>query len=94
MAQRKITIMLPDAADARRKAVEMLLQFGLISQQKAHSIDRDEIADTPERGNRWARVAEEMSAKGQLAGVDEELLEDVRGFRDDFEIPDAFHQND
>lgn len=40
---------------------------------------------SPKKG-RWARTAEEMSNQGILKGNGEDLLKDIREFRDDFEI--------
>ncbi len=90
MTQRSLTIDLPGSPEALRNLLQMLIQYGLISEQKAHSIEQEETLKKQGRKSRWARTAEEMSEQGYLKGRGEEILESIHEFRDDFEIHDPF----
>ena len=48
------------------------------------------MAQKPGKKSRWAIVAEEMSRENLLRGNSEKLLESIRDFRDNFEIPADF----
>ena len=91
MAQKRLTITLPSSAEALHNALQMLLQYGLISKKKAHRIEsqrkQEETTRKPGKKSRWAIVAEEMSRENLLQGNSEKLLESIRDFRDNFEIP-------
>ena len=86
MTQRRLTIDLPGSPEARRNVLQMLIRYGLISEQKALNIEQGDTLKKQERKSRWARTAEEMSKQGYLQGRGEELLESIHEFRDDFEI--------
>jgi hypothetical protein len=92
MAQKKLTIELPRSAEALHNGLQMLLDYGLISEKKARILERSKAAEKPVKKNCWARVAEEMSAQGYLKGRGEELAESIREFRDGFEVQDPFDQ--
>jgi hypothetical protein len=92
MAQQKLTIELPGSAEALHNVLKMLLEYGLISEKKARTIEQDRAVEKPVKKNRWAQVAEEMSAQAYLKGRGEELAENIREFRDGFEIQDPFNQ--
>ncbi len=91
MAQKRLTITLPGSAEALHNALQMLLQYGLISEKKAYSIEgkrkHEQTRKKPGEKSRWAIVAEEMVQEGLLRGKSEKLLESIRDFRDNFEIP-------
>ncbi len=86
MAQKRLTITLPGSAEALHNALQMLMQYGLISEKKAHSIEgkrkQEESARKPGKKSSWAIVAEEMVQEGLLRGKSEKLLESIRDFRD------------
>jgi hypothetical protein len=86
MTQRRLTIDLPGSPEALRNVLQMLIQYGLISEQKAHNIEWGDTLKKQKRRSRWAQTAEEMSKQGYLRGKGEELLESIHEFRDDFEI--------
>jgi len=91
MAQKRLTIDLPGSAEALRNVLRILLQYGLISENKARMVaEQGGTAVKPVKKDRWALVAEEMSEQGYLKGKGEELLETIRDFREDFEIPGPF----
>ena len=90
MIQRKLTINLPGSPEALRNVLQMLMQYGLISEQKARNIEQEEILKKQGKKSRWAQTAEEMSEQGYLKGKAEGLLESIHEFRDDFEIHDPF----
>jgi hypothetical protein len=90
MAQRRLTIDLPGSPEALRNLLQMLIRYGLISEQKARHIEQEETLKKQGRKSRWARTAEEMSGQGYLKGRGEEILESIHEFREDFEIHDPF----
>lgn len=92
MAQRRLTIDLPRSPEALHNVLQMLLQYGLISEKKARNIEHEETSREPGKKSRWARAAEEMSEQGYLRGKGEELLESIHEFRDEFEINDPFEK--
>jgi len=92
MAQRRLTINLPGSPEALHNVLEMLLQYGLISEKKARNIEHEETSRKSEKENRWARTAEGMSEQGYLRGKGEELIESIHEFRDNFEIHDPFEK--
>ncbi len=92
MAHNQLTIDLPRSSEALRGVLQVLMQYGLISEQKARTIQEERRAAEPVKVSRWAQVAEEMSAQGYLKGKSDELIESSQTFRDNFEIQDPFHQ--
>lgn len=90
MTQRRLTIDLPGSPEALRNVLQILIQYGLISEQKARNIEQEETLKEQGRKSRWAQTAEEMSEQGYLKGRAEGLLESIHEFRDDFEIHDPF----
>ncbi|MCK4764914.1 MAG: hypothetical protein KAW12_22130 [Candidatus Aminicenantes bacterium] len=86
MGQRKLTINLPNSADALHNILQILLQYGLISEKKAHNIEKEEIAKKPNKKSRWAQLADEVHQKGPLKGKSEEFLKMAREFREDFSL--------
>ena len=56
MAQKRLTINLPRSTDALHNALQMLLQYGLISEKKAQVIERkqEETTRKPGEKSRWA----------------------------------------
>ena len=92
MAQRRLTIDLPGSPEALHNVLQILLQYGLISEKKARNIEHEETSKKTGKKSRWAKAAEEMSEQGYLRGKGEELLESIHEFRDDFEINDPFEK--
>lgn len=86
MTQRRLTIDLPGSPEALRNVLQMLIHYGLISEQKARNIEQGKPIKRQKRKSHWARTADEMSKQGYLQGKGEELLESIHEFRDDFEI--------
>lgn len=84
MAQRKLTINLPGSAEALHNVLQILLQYGLISEKKASTIEQQEKAKRMNKKNRWAQLADEIHQKGPLKGKSEEFLKLVREFRENF----------
>jgi hypothetical protein len=82
MAQRRLTIDLPGSAEALHNVLQILLQYGLISEKKARSIEQEETA---KRG-RWAQAAERLQAENYLKGRSGEVRKLFREFREEFEL--------
>jgi hypothetical protein len=82
MAQRRLTIDLPGSAEALHNLLQILLQYGLISERKAHSIEQEE---TTKKG-RWAQAAERLQAENYLKGRSGEVRKLFREFREEFEL--------
>jgi hypothetical protein len=82
MAQRTLTIDLPRSTEALHDVLQVLLQYGLISEKKARSIERKKTA---KRG-RWAHAAERFQAENCLKGRSGEVKKLFREFREDFEL--------
>ena len=70
----RLTIDLPGSAEALHNVLQILLQYGLISEKKARTIEQEGTAKEPRKKSRWALAAEEMSKQGYLRGNGEELL--------------------
>ena len=92
MFQRRLTIDFPRSPETLHNVLQMLLQYGLISEKKARNIEHEETSKKTGKKSRWAQAAEEMSEQGYLRGKGEELLESIHEFRDDFEIHDPFEK--
>ena len=92
MAQRRHTINLPGSPEDLHNVLQMLLQYGLISEKNARNIEHEESSKKSREKSRWAQTAREMSEQGYLKGKGEELLESIHEFRDDFEISDPFEK--
>jgi hypothetical protein len=90
MAHSKLTIELPRSSDALHSVLQVLLHYGLISEKKVRAIHQERGTEKPIKVNRWAQVAEEMSAQEYLKGKGDELIESFQTFRDNFEIQDPF----
>jgi hypothetical protein len=86
MAQRRITIDLPRSAEALHNALQMLLQYGLISEKKAHNIAQEETAKKTRKRSRWAQLADEIHQKAPLKGKSEEFIKLGREFRENFSL--------
>ncbi|MGD2090506.1 MAG: hypothetical protein PVH61_30320 [Candidatus Aminicenantes bacterium] len=84
MAQRRLTIDLdlPGSAEALHNVLQILLQYGLISEKKARSIEQEE---TVKKG-RWAQAAERLQAENYLKGRSGEVKKLFREFREEFEL--------
>ena len=80
MAQRRLTINLPGSAEALHNVLQMLLQYGLISEKKARTIEGEET-EKPGKKSRWAQLADEIHQKAPLKGKSEEFLKLSREFR-------------
>jgi len=86
MAQRKLTIELPQSAEARHNLIQILLQYGLISEKKAHTIEQEEKEHNLSKKSRWAKLADEIHQKAPLKGKSEEFLKQARKFRENFSL--------
>jgi len=84
MAQRRLTIDLdlPGSAEALHHALQILLQYGLISDKKARSIEQEETA----KKGRWAQAAERLQSENYLKGRSGEVRKLFREFREEFEL--------
>lgn len=86
MAQRKLTIYLPGSAEALHNALRMLLQYGLISEKKAHTIESEETTKSKIKQGRWEKAADRLRTENCLKGRAEEVGKLFKEFREDFEI--------
>jgi hypothetical protein len=84
MAQRTLTINLPRSTEALHNVLQMLLQYGLITEKKARTIKQEERARKLNEKSRWAQLADEIHQKGPLKGKSEEFLKLTREFRENF----------
>ena len=82
MAQRRLTIDLPGSTEALHNVLQILLQYGLISEKKARSIEQEETA----KKGRWAQAAERLQAENYLKGRSGEVRELFKEFREEFEL--------
>jgi hypothetical protein len=91
MAQRRLTIELPSSAEALNNVLQMLLQYGLISEKKVRTIKQEEKEKKPGKKSRWALTAEEMSKENLLDnGLGEELRKYIHEFREGFAFKASF----
>ena len=86
MAQRTLTIDLPRSAEAFQRALQILLQYGLISEQKARTLEQEEPASKPRKKSRWTKAAERFKSENYLKGRSGEVKKLFQEFRDDFEL--------
>jgi len=86
MIQGKLTIDLPESPEKRHKLLRILLQYGLISDKKAHSIEQKEVVNKQVKKSRWARAAERLKSEGFFRGQGEEVKKLTRDFREDFNL--------
>ena len=86
MAQRRLTINLPGSAEALHNVLQMLLQYGLVSEKKARTIEREETGKKPGKKSRWTQLADEIHQKAPLKGKSEEFLKLGREFRENFSL--------
>jgi len=80
MAQRKLTINLPGSPEMLHDLLIFLLRHGLISEQEAHSIQEEEIADKPPKKSRWQLAAERLDSEGFLDGQGEKVKKLIHDF--------------
>ncbi len=91
MAHNKLTIELPRSSDALHGVLQVLMQYGLISEKKVRTIQQERGTEKPIKVSHWAQVAEEMCAQEYLKGKGDDLIESFQTFRDNFEIQDPFN---
>ena len=84
MAQRRLTINLPGSAEALHNVLQILLQYGLISEKKARSIEIEK--EQTAKKSRWALAAERLQAENYLKGRSGEVGKLFKEFRDEFEL--------
>jgi hypothetical protein len=87
MMPKSLTIDLPESPETLRKLLKTLLQFNLISDKKARSIEQQkDIANKQPKTNRWAQAAERLQSEGFLKGQGEEVKRLTRDFRENFDL--------
>lgn len=87
MAQTRLTIDLPRSAEARHNVLQMLLEYGLITEKKARTIEhQEETAEIPRKKSRWAHAVERLHAENCLKGRSREVRKLFQEFREDFEL--------
>jgi hypothetical protein len=87
MMPKSLTIDLPESPETLRKLLKTLLQFNLISDKKARSIEQQkDIANKQRKTNRWAQAAERLQSEGFLKGQGEEVKRLTRNFRENFNL--------
>ena len=87
MPQRKLTINLPRSIDSLHNVLQVLMQYGLISEKKAHIIEREEkIKKIPVKKSRWAQLADKIHQEAPLKGKSDEFLKLTREFRENFSL--------
>jgi hypothetical protein len=86
MIQNKLTIDLPESPETLHKLLRILLQYGLISDKKARSIEQEEVANKQVKKSRWAHAAERLKSEGFFRGQGEEVKKLTRDFREDFNL--------
>jgi hypothetical protein len=84
MAQRKLTINLPGSVEALHNVLQVLLQYGLISEKTVHTIEQEEAAKKRVKKSRWAQLADEIHQEAPLKGKSGEFLKLAREFRENF----------
>ncbi len=87
MAQRKLTINLPGSIESLHHVLQVLLQYDLISEEKAHTIEQEEkVKKTQVKKSQWAQLADKIHREAPLKGKSEEFLKLSREFRDNFSL--------
>ena len=87
MPQRKLTINLPRSIDSLHNVLQVLMQYGLISEKKAHTIEQEEkVKKIPVKKSRWAQLADKIHQEAPLEGKSEEFLKLAREFRENFSL--------
>lgn len=90
MSQRQLTINLPESVETLNKVIKFLLQYDLIPEKVARTLEPEETGNKPMKKSRWALVAEEMSEENLLGdGLGEELRQYIHEFRDGFVFKDS-----
>jgi hypothetical protein len=86
--QKKLTINLPESPEALRYLLKVLQKMGLISDKKAHSIEKEELNSQPQPipKSRWTHAAERLQQEGFLKGQEDEVKNLTRDFRENFNI--------
>jgi len=86
MLKRKLTISLPESPDALQHILKVLLQYGLISEKKAHTIQECGFDGELPKMTRWALAAKRLKSEGFLEGQGEEVKKLTRDFRENFNL--------
>ncbi len=88
MIQNKLTIDLPESPETLHKLLKILLQYGLISDKKAISIEQKQkqAVNKQVKKSRWARAAERLKSEGFFRGQGEEVKKLTRDFRENFNL--------
>lgn len=86
MAQKTLTINLPKSEEALHKVLQILLEYGLISEKKAYTIVPKKTAKKPHKKSRWAQLADETHKRAPLKGKSDEFLRLVQESRESFTL--------
>ena len=84
MAQRQLTIDLPESAKVLHNVLQVLLKYDLISEEKAQTLEQERRARKPM--NRWVLAAERFDSEGFLDGKSDQAKEYIRDFREGFNL--------
>lgn len=84
--QKKLTINLPESPETLHYLLRILTKLGLISDQKARSLETNGGAEKQPTRSRWAQAAERLQQEGFLKGKGEEVKRLTRDFREDFDL--------
>ncbi len=84
MAQRQLTIDLPESAKVLHNVLQVLLKYDLISEEKAQTLEQEGRVKKPM--NRWALAAERFDSEGFLDGKSDQVKEYIRDFREGFNL--------
>ncbi|MCU0289913.1 MAG: hypothetical protein MUF15_26425 [Acidobacteria bacterium] len=85
MAQRKITINLPQSPEMINDLLAYLLQHGFIAKKGKCIIEKD-ATKASKRKNRWALAAERLDKEGFLDGQGDKVKNFIRDFREGFTL--------
>jgi hypothetical protein len=84
--QKKLTIDLPESPETLRYLLKILAKLGLITDQKARSLETSAGASEQASKSRWAHAAERLQQEGFLKGKGDEVKRLTRDFRKDFDL--------
>ena len=86
MAQRKLTIHLPESSEALHTLAQILLEHGFITEEEAKSIEQGHIKKSIQKKSRWALASERLKSEGFLKGRGDEVKKLIRDFRENFDL--------
>lgn len=86
MAQKKLTINLPQSPEMINDLLAYLLQHGFIAKKDTYTIGKKDATKASKRKNRWALAAERFDREGFLDEQGDKVKNFIRDFREGFTL--------